>query len=91
MPTKVSTPRFDGTNYTRYRKLVKLWEKVTEVKEEDKGSQLILCMSGSTLDIALSINSENTKVDDLLKILDTVYVAENNLSLKFDDFDQMKG
>lgn len=90
MPTKVSTPRFDGTNYARYRKLVKLWEKVTEVKDTEKGSQLILNMSGPALDIALSIEENKTTVDNLLTILDKVYVAGNNLSLKFDDFDQMK-
>ena len=86
MPTKVNTPRFDGTNYKRYRKLVKLWEKVTEVKENDRGAALILCMSGPAVDISLAIDSSSTKVDDLLRILDKVYIAENNLPLKFDEF-----
>ena len=47
-------------------------------------------MSGSALDIALAIDSTKTKVSDFIAILDGVYVEENNLSLKFDEFDQMK-
>lgn len=35
MPTKVKTPKFDGTNYARYKKLVNIWKKLTEVKDAD--------------------------------------------------------
>ena len=90
MTKKVSTPKFSGENYKQYKKLVKLWEKVTDVDEDDRGAALILNMSGSALDIALAIDTTKTKVADLITILDKVYVEENNLSLKFDEFDQMK-
>ena len=89
MSKKVNTPRFDGTNYKRYKKLVKLWEKVTDIKQDDRGAALILCMSGGAMDIALAIDSESTTVKDLLEILDKVYIEENNVSLKFDEFDRI--
>ena len=90
MTRKANTPKFCGENYKQYKKLVQLWEKVTDISEDDRGAALVLNMSGSALDIALAIDSTKTKVSDLIAILDGVYVEENNLSLKFDEFDQMK-
>ena len=69
---------------------MELWQKVTDVKEDERGAALVLSMSGPALDIALAIDTDTTSVADLLTILDKVYIAENSLSLKFDEFDQLK-
>ena len=90
MSKKLSTPRFDGTNYKRYKKLVKLWDRAVDMKKDDRAAALILCMSGGAMDIALAIDSDLKSVDELFEILDKVYIEESDLSLKFDEFDQYK-
>ena len=70
--------------------MVDLWDKVTEIDENKRGAALILNMSESALDIALAIDSSQiTKVEDLIKIMDNVYVDDNDLSMKCDDFDRL--
>ena len=70
--------------------MVDLWDKVTEIDENKRGAALILNMSESALDIALAIDSSQiTKVEDLIKIMDNVYVNDNDLSMKCDDFDRL--
>ena len=86
---KYTIPKFDGSNYKRWKLLVGLWNKVTDVAEEKRGAALILNMSGSALDIALSIDPDNTTVKNVLDIMDKVYVEENDLSIKVDEFDQL--
>ena len=88
MTKKFSTPKFDGSNYNRWKQLVGLWEKVTDVEVDNRGAALILNMSGSALDIALAIDPTKTKVTDLLAVMDTVYVEHNDLSIKCDEFDR---
>ena len=66
-----------------------LWEKVTDIKEDERGAALKLNMSGSALDIALAIETDNSKVADVMQLLDNVYIESNSVSLKFDYFDQM--
>ena len=88
MTKKFSTPKFDGSNYNRWKQLVGLWEKVTDVEVDNRGAALILNMAGSALDIALTIDPTKTKVTDLLAVMDTVYVEHNDLSIKCDEFDR---
>ncbi|KAL5262651.1 hypothetical protein ACHWQZ_G008148 [Mnemiopsis leidyi] len=82
-------PKFDGTNYKRWKDLVRLWEKVTEMDDAKKGPALILHMSGSAQDIALAANPEGLTVDALIKLLDNVYAEDNDLALKCDEFDRL--
>ena len=89
MTKKYQTPKFDGSNYKRWKLLVNLWEKVTEVEEDKRGAALVLNMSGSALDIALAIDPDKVKVKDVIEIMDKVYVDENDLSIKCDEFDRL--
>ena len=89
MSKKYSTPKFDGSNYRRWKLLVAVWEKVTDIEVDNRGAALILNMSGSALDIALAVDPENTKVRDVVTIMDKVYVEENDLSMKCDEFDRL--
>ena len=90
MTRKYNVPKFDGSNYKRWKLLVDLWENVTEIDEEKRGAALILNMTDSALDIALAIDpTKLKKVKDLTKIMDKVYVDDNDLSMKCDEFDRM--
>ena len=90
MTRKYNVPKFDGSNYKRWKLLVDLWENVTEIEEEKRGAALILNMTDSALDIALAIDpTKLKKVTDLTTIMDKVYVDDNDLSMKCDEFDRM--
>ena len=89
MGKKSTVPSFDGTNYKRWKLLVVLWEKITDIEPGDRGAALILQMSGSALDIALAVNPDRTSVEDVLTIMDKVYVEDNDLSMKCDEFDRL--
>ena len=82
-------PKFDGTNYKRWKDLVGLWEKVTEMDEAKRGPALILHMSGSAQDIALAANPEGLTVKKLIELLDKVYAEDNDLAIKCDEFDRL--
>ena len=83
-------PKFDGTNYKRWKDLVGLWEKVTEMDEAKRGPALILHMSGSAQDIALAANPEGLTVKKLIELLDKVYAEDNDLAIKCDEFDRLE-
>ena len=85
-----ATPKFDGSNYKRWKTLVKMWEKVTDIDESKQGAALILNMSGRALDVALSSASpESTTVTQVIELLDAVYIDEDDLLMKCDEFDRM--
>ena len=83
-------PKFDGTNYKRWKDLVGLWEKVTEMDKAKRGPALILHMSGSAQDIALAANPEGLTVEKLIELLDKVYAEDNDLAIKCDEFDRLE-
>ena len=88
--TKNGTPKFDGTNYSRWKSLVSIWEKVTDIDGNKQGAALILNMTGRAQDIALNVGSkENVTVAEVIKELDSVYVDEDDLIMKCDSFDRM--
>ena len=88
MTRKYQTPRFDGSNYKRWKLVVNLWEKVTDV-EEKRGAALILNMTESALDIALAIDPTRVnRAKHISEIMDKVYLDNNDLSLKCDEFDR---
>ena len=90
MTRKYNVPKFDGSNYKRWKLLVDLWENVTEIEEGKRGAALILNMTDSALDIALAIDPTKLKtVKDLTTIMDKVFVDDNDLSMKCDEFDRM--
>ena len=41
------TPKFDGSDYKKWKLLVQMWEKVTDIEEGKRGAALILKMSGN--------------------------------------------
>ncbi|KAL5268393.1 hypothetical protein ACHWQZ_G002303 [Mnemiopsis leidyi] len=85
-----ATPKFDGSNYKRWKTLVKMWEKVTDIDESKHGAALILNMSGRALDVALaSASPESTTVTQVIELLDAVYIDEDDLLMKCDEFDRM--
>ena len=57
--TNLTIPTFNGQHYTRWKKLVDLWRKATNVAEEKQGPVLILNMSGKAQDIALNLPNTN--------------------------------
>lgn len=90
MTHKHSVPEFDGTNYIRYKKLVKMWAKVTKVEPENQGAELLMHMKGKALDIAIDLDENNPSFDNLINILDAVYEDSNTLLLKYEEFDNIK-
>ena len=64
-----ATPKFDGSNYKRWKTLVKMWEKVTDIDEAKRGAALILNMTGRALDVALSsANPESSSVKEVIEL-----------------------
>ena len=72
MSKKGSIPKFDGSNYKRWKTLVALWEKVTDIEDAKRGPALILHMSGSAQDIALAAKPDSLTVESLVKLMDKV-------------------
>ena len=89
MSRKYATPKFDGSNYTRWKLLVNLWEKVTDIDEDKRGAALILNMSGRALDIALAVDPDKVSSKEVIALMDKVYVEDNDLSMKCDEFDRL--
>ena len=85
---KQKVPKFDGTSYATWKKLVVLWTSVTDIEKEKQGAYLVMNMSGKALEIAL--NEDNSSVDNLIKKLDEVYGESNDLWTKYEEFDNLK-
>ena len=83
--TTLTIPTFNGQHYTRWKKLVDLWRKATNVAEEKQGPVLILNMSGKAQDIAL--NLPNTNLENVLKEMEAVYGDSMELVTRYEEFD----
>ena len=80
-----SIPRFDGTHYTKWKKLVDLWKKATKVDEDKQGPVLILNMSGKAQDIAM--NLADTSIANVLIKMEEIYGDSMELVTKYEKFD----
>jgi len=75
------TPKFDGSDYRRWKLLVQMWEKVTDIDVDKRGAALIPNMSGRAQDVALAVSSDNITVKEVTTLLDKVPVTEYLLVL----------
>ena len=88
MSGKNQVPRFDGSDYTRWKKMVVIWRDVTNIEKAKMGPTLILNMKGKALDIALEL--DNNDIDNLLNKFEEVYGSSDELLIRFEEYDSMK-
>ena len=83
--TTLTILAFNGQHYTRWKKLVDLWRKTTNVAEDKQGPVLILNMSGKAQDIALNLT--DTNLENVLREMEAVYGDSMELVTKYEEFD----
>ena len=62
---------------------------MTDIDEDKRGAALILNMSGRALDIALAVDPDKVSSKEVIALMDNVYVEDNDLSMKCDEFDRL--
>ena len=74
---KVKPPTFDGNGYTRWKRLVNIWQTSTSTEADKRGPILIMNMRGRALDIALGL--QDTSITNVLSAMEKVYGDTNNV------------
>ena len=62
---------------------------MTDIDEDKRGAALILNMSGRALDIALAVDPDKVSSKEVIALMDKVYVEDNDLAMKCDEFDRL--
>lgn len=75
----------DGTNYSDWKKRVRLWEMGTDIKEEHRAVKLVMNMSGKPEEVAIQLDAEKLGaaggVKVLLDELDKLYEEDKTQSV----------
>ena len=82
---KIKPPKFDGNNFSRWSKLVKMWSSATTIEPDKQGPILIMCMSGKAQDIALGLPDHS--IENILQAMANVYGDRNSLVKLYEEFD----
>ena len=85
---KITPPKFDGNNFSRWSKLVKMWSSATTITPDKQGPILIMCMSGKAQDIALGLPDHS--VESILQAMANVYGDRNSLVKLYEEFDSFQ-
>ena len=85
---KIKPPKFDGNNFSRWSKLVKMWSSATTIAPDKQGPILIMCMSGKAQDIALGLPDHS--VENILQAMANVYGDRNSLVKLYEEFDSFQ-
>ena len=85
---KIKPPKFDGNNFSRWSKLVKMWSSATTIEPDKQGPILIMCMSGKAQDIALGLPDHS--VENILQAMANVYGDRNSLVKLYEEFDSFQ-
>ena len=85
---KIKPPKFDGNNFSRLSKLIKMWSSATTIAPDKQEPILIMCMSGKAQDIALGL--PNHSVENILQAMANVYGDRNSLVKLYEEFDSFQ-
>ena len=85
---KITPLKFDGNNFSRWSKLVKMWSSATTITPYKQGPILIMCMSGKAQDIALGLTDHS--VESIIQAMANVYGDRNSLVKLYEEFDSFQ-
>ena len=81
-----NVPVFDGTgSYKEWKEIVALWNETTDIKEEKRGSVLILNMKGKPRELTIKLT--NKSITNIFALLDSIYLESKNVVTMYEEFE----
>ena len=90
-----ATPAFNkGDNYSKWKKKLGIWKKLTSFENTKQGPSLVLSLDDESQDAVLELTEQEISaeggVDNIIKVLDDLYLKDKTESA-FEAFEAFEG